>query len=270
MVKMAILNLNTKVIWITNICLLVASVVTAQQTKKLEGVKGEWVVSNDITITQARENAINQAKVEALRLAGVPEYVSESNLTYKTEKEIELKELHQSLTTVDVTGEISEFKVINEEKKVNEFGNVLYTVWINATVTIHESSKDPGFNIEVKGIHESYSSPDKLVFEIKPWKEGYLTVFILSENESGQLFPNRLEKQEKLEAQKTYVFPKSKALDYEVTTESGVEVNYLLLLYTKNDIPFLMEQTSENILKFIATIAPSEKCLKSYSLLIKK
>jgi hypothetical protein len=267
---MGTLKVNTKAIWIASIFLLVASAVTAQQTKKLESVKGEWVVSNDITIIQARENAINEAKVEALRLAGVPEFVSESNLTYKSEKQIELKELHQSLTTVDVSGEISEFKVVNEEKKINEFGNLLYEVWIDATVTIHQTTKDPGFNIEVKGIHDSYSSPDKLVFEIKPWKEGYLTVFILSENESGLLFPNRLEKQMKLEAQKTYSFPKSKALDYEVTTETGVEVNYLLLLYTKSEIPFLMEETSENILKFIAKIDPSEKCLKSYSLLIKK
>src|SRR5690349_10084486 len=192
MVKMGTLMANTKIIRMIAICLLVTSASIAQQTKKLEGIKGQWVVSNDITIIQARENAINQAKVEALRQAGVPEFVSESNLTYKTEKQIELKELHQSLTTVDVSGEISEFKVINEEKKINEFGNLLYEVWIDATVTIHQTAKDPGFNIEVKGIHESYTSPDKLVFEIKPWKEGYLTVFILSEDESGLLFPNRL------------------------------------------------------------------------------
>lgn len=259
-----------KAIWITSVCLFVVSVVTGQQTKQLDNVKGQWVISNDITPVQAREYAINQAKVEALRQGGVPEFVSESELIYKSEKPMQLKEFYESLTTVDVGGEISEFTIVKEEKKINEFGNLLYQVWINATVLIHETTKDSGFNIEVKGVRESYSSPDQLIFEIKPWKEGYLTVFILSENESGLLFPNRLERQEKLEAQKTYKFPKSNALDYEVTSENSVEINYLLLLYTKKEIPFVPEQTPENILRFIAKIDPSEKCLKSYSLLIKK
>jgi len=267
---MEILNSNMKTIWITFIYLLGASFVSAQQVKKLEGIKGQWVISNDITPVRARENALNQAKVEALRQSGIPEFISESNLMYKSEKQLEFKEFYESLTSVDIAGEISEFTIIKEEKKVNEFGNLLYEVWINATVSIHKTTKDSGFNIEVKGVRESYYSPDKLIFEIKPWKEGYLTVFILSEDESGLLFPNSLERQEKLVAQKTYNFPKSKSLDYEVSTIKSVEINYLLLLYTKNEIPFLSEETPENILKFIARIDPFEKCLKSYSLLIKK
>ena len=259
-----------RIICIVSICLLGASIVTAQHNKKLENVKGLWVISNDITPVQARENAINQAKVEALRLAGVPEFVSESNLMYRSEKRMELKEVFESLTTVDVSGEVSEFSIVKEEKQINEFGSILYEVWINATVTIHKTAKDLGFNLEVKGIRENYSSPDKLTFEINPWKEGYLTVFILSEKESGQLFPNRLERQEKLEAQTSYRFPKSRALDYEVSSTNPVEINYLLLLYTKKEIPFMKEQTPENILRFIAGIDPALKCLKTYSLLIKK
>ena len=105
---------------------------------------------------------------------------------------------------------------------------------------------------------------------LNPWKEGYLMVFILSEKESGQLFPNRLERQEKLEAQTSYRFPKSKALDYEVSSLNPVEINYLLLLYTKQEIPFVKEQTPENILRFIAGIDPAVKCLKTYSILIKR
>lgn len=244
--------------------------VFGQEKKKVENVKGEWVVSNDITIVQARENALNQAKVEALRLAGVPEFVSESNIMYRSEKLDEMKELFGSLTTVDVFGEIFEYKIVKEEKRLNEYSNIIYEVWINATVLIHKSSKDLGFNFDVKGVYESYASPDRLTFEVKPWKEGYLSVFILNGKESGQIFPNTLEKQTKLESQKNYHFPQSKALDYEVTTEGTIEVNYLLLLYTKEEMPFILEQTSQNIIRFIAGIDPAQKCLKTYSLLIKK
>lgn len=250
--------------------LLCSSLVRGQETKKLENIKGEWIISNDITPTQARENAVNEAKSEALRKAGASEYITASNILYQADKKTQTKEVFESLTTVDVTGEIAEFSVVKEDKRKDELGNLIYEVWIDATVSIHKTTKDAGFNIDVSGVRESYLSPDKLTFEIKPWKDGFLTVFILSENESGLLFPNNIEKQEKLEAGKTYKFPKSKALDYEVTSKNAVEVNYLLLLYTKQEIPFVADQTTENILRFIAKINPSEKCLKSYSFLIKK
>ena len=127
MVKVEILN-SMRIVWVISICFFVASTVTAQQKKKLENVKGQWVISNDITPVQARENAIYEAKVEALRQAGVPEFVSQSNLMYRADNQKHFSELFASLTSVDVSGEISEFKVTKEEKRITEFGNILYEV----------------------------------------------------------------------------------------------------------------------------------------------
>jgi len=262
--------ISVKSAFITIVVSLCVSWCFAQDTKKVENIKGEWIISNDITPVQAREKAIDQAKAEALRQAGVPEYVTESNLSYKTEKNNSLKDIHNSLTSIDVSGEISEFKIFKEEKRKNEFGNLTYEVWINATVTLHKTSKDPGFDINVNGIRESYRSPEELAFEIMPSKEGFLNIFILSDDESLHLYPNKFEKQEKFEGGKSYKFPRSRALDYEVSSEESMEVNYVILLYTKGEIPFLEKETSENILQFIARIDPSQKCLKSYSILIRQ
>ena len=247
-----------------------SSAVFAQQRLKVQQVKGEWEISNDITPIQARENAINQAKTEALRQAGVPEAISASNVLYHSGDPNRMKELFESLTTVDISGELSEVTITKEEKKLNEQGNIMYRVWIDATVIIHKDPKDPSFGMEIKGVRESYGSPDRLTFEVQPWKDGYLTVFILSDKEGIQLFPNKLERQEKLLAQKKYPFPISIGLDYEVSTERETEVNYLVLLYTKEEIPFMKEQTRENILFYISAITPPHKFLKTYSLLIKK
>ena len=249
---------------------LCASCCFAQETKTVEMIKGEWIISNDITPIQARSYAIGQAKAEALRSAGVTEYVAESSLLYKTEKDNKLKETHESVTSIDVSGEISGFQVIKEEKKLNEFGNLSYEVWINASVILHRTSKDPGFNVDVKGIQDSYRSPEELIFEMIPSKEGFLNIFILGDDESLLLYPNKFEKREKFEGGVPYKFPRSKALDYEVSAEEGMEVNYLILLYTKSEIPFLKEPTSDNILQFIAKIDPAQKCVKSYSILIRK
>jgi hypothetical protein len=241
-----------------------------QETKTVQGVKGEWVISNDITPIQAREKAIAQAKAEALRLAGVPEYVAESNLSYKTEQNYALGDIHESLTSIDVSGEISAFQVAREEKSKNEFGNLIYEVWINATVVLYKSSRDPGFTLNVNGIRENYQSPEELVFDILPSREGYLNIFILSDHETAHLFPNKMEKPEKFEGGRTYKFPRSRALDYEVSSKTGMEVNYVLLVYTKTEIPFLATETSENVLQFIAGIDPSHKCVKVFSILIRK
>ena len=242
----------------------------AQEMKNVERIKGEWIISNDITPLQARENAISQAKAEALREAGVSEYVAESIFLYKTETDNKLKDDIQSWTSVDVSGEISEFHVVEERKKINEFGNLMYEVWINATVIRHLTSKDPGFVLNVNGIHESYHSPQELIFEVIPSKEGFLNVFILGEDESSHLYPNKFEKREKFEGGKTYKFPRSTALDYEVSAKDSMEVNYVVLLYTKSEVPFLGEETSEKILQFIARIDPAQKCLKSYPILIRQ
>ena len=256
---------------IAGVVFLCASGGFAQELKNVEMIKGEWIISNDITPIQARANAIGQAKAEALRNAGATEHVAESILFYKTEKDKkQLEDIHKSMTSVDVSGEISGFQVIKEEKKLNEFGNLAYEVWINATVILHATSKDPGFVVDVKGIRESYRSPEELVFEIMPSNEGFLNVFILGDDESLLLYPNKFEKREKFEGGQSYKFPRSRALDYEVSAEEGMEVNYLVLLYTKSEIPFLKEATTENILQFIAGIDPAKKCVKSYSILIRQ
>ena len=232
--------------------------------------QGEWVVSDDITLPQAREKSIQQAKLEALRKAGVPEYITESNISYQSDGVDKTQNLFESITTIDVFGEITEYEIIKEEKKLNEFDNIIYTVWINATVVIHKEGRDPGFSFDIKGIREGYGSPDKLSFNVTPWMDGYLRVFIISDKEGIQLYPNQFEPQEMLKSKSLVTFPKSKSFEYEISTEKRSEINYLILVFTKQDIPFLEPETPQNILRFIGSISPSKKSIKTFSLLIKK
>ncbi len=196
--------------------------------------------------------------------------IFESTLQYRSENLKQSNEKFESLVSNDITGEILGYKITREQKSTNEYNNWIYEVWIDATVILHKNSKDPGFELEVNKFRENYSSPDKLIFEIQPRKDGYLTIFILSEDGSTRLYPNKLERSEKLIGQKVYNFPRSKALDYEVATNLDFEINYVLLLFTKQEIPFTKDETSENILRFIASIDPAEKCLKSFAISIKR
>ncbi|HMG89817.1 MAG TPA: hypothetical protein VK589_07150, partial [Chryseolinea sp.] len=82
---------NMRLASVAGVVALCAGCCFAQETKTVEGIRGEWIISNDITPIQARANAIDQAKAESLRKAGATEYVAESSLLYKTEKDNKLE-----------------------------------------------------------------------------------------------------------------------------------------------------------------------------------
>lgn len=248
---------------------LAAFSVHAQKRHELKSVKGEWVVSNDITLPQAREKAINEAKLEALRMAGVPEYIGQSNISYTAQTGAGFKDLFESIVTLDVYGEIAEYKIAKEEKKFNDVGNIIYDVWIDATVIVHKDAKDSGFGADISGIRSAYTSPDDLLFQIKPWKDAYMHVFLIAEGEGTLLYPSRYEQSHQLIAGKSYSFP-SKGYKYEVTTERETEVNYVLIFLTKTYIPFKADGNLNDILRYISGVNPGQKFMRSYSIVIHK
>jgi hypothetical protein len=241
----------------------------AQKKVRVENITGRWILSQDITLVQAKENAIREAKAQALRAAGVTESFGESTIFYKVEENNKYQDVFESIATSDIAGEISSFEIVKEQTTA-ENDQVIVSVTINADVSVNKLSKDPSLKVDVTGLREVYSSPDKLTFEVNPWKDGYLTVFILAKDESGQLFPNYSEKQELLQEGRKYSFPKSKSIDYEVSTNVNVEVNYIVLLFTKNEVKFRDDPSDQNILKFLASISPAEKFVKTHSILIKR
>lgn len=241
-----------------------------QRTKKVKEIKGEWIISKDITPQEANAFALQEAKTNALRAAGVPEFVAQSDLQFLAETKGDVQEAFNSLTTVDVSGEIKRYEIVREESGLNDLGQFRIQVWIDAEVVIHKAKKDPGLDLSIKGIRESYYSPENISFEVTPTKDGYLSIFMMDGTDAALIYPNIYEKQERLKASETISFPRSAALDYEVSTDQGIEVNYLLLLYTKSEVPYIKEQTTENILSFIAAISPSEKTLKTFSFVVKE
>jgi len=243
----------------------------SQQHKDVKNAHGQWVVSNDITISEARERAILEAKSDALRMAGVKEYIYSSNLLFTQENQGRFQEVFESLTSVEQFGEISAFEINREEKKIDSFGSITYDVWINATIIIHEEGKDQSFGFDIKNIRTSFNNHDKLMFQFIPWKDGYLNIFVIENEKQGMaIYPNNLELSIKFLAGQTYSFPRSNAMEYELMTSKKSELHYLVFLYTKDNIPFLEEYNTGTILKYISKIRPQNKSTKTYSIVIKE
>lgn len=225
------LLLISSLLFLFNVC-------KSQEIVKIKRVKGACVISN-ITPEEAKQNAIKCAKYEAVRRAGVSETVLSLDMMRRISKNGQLKESFNSLVHLNIAGNVIDWKLISENKKVDEFGNLVYEVFIDTKVIKYKNEKDPMFKLSVGGIENFYESGSNLNFNIKASKSGYLKVFLISEtNEVSVLFPNSYEKISILEKDKVYSFPISDLIDYKLKTKLREEHNIILFVLLKeNSIP---------------------------------
>jgi hypothetical protein len=237
--------------------LLVAVNGFGQQVVK--NVKGVATIAN-ISPEEARTKAIDQAKAEALRLAGAEEWVQSFDFLEKREEAKKFDEFFHSLTSVQSMGTVVEWKVVSEEKKLNEFKNLLYEVVIDATVKLYKTRPDPEFYLSVQGVKTSYKNLDKMNFEIRPAKGGYLKIFLLDDARNiSTLYPNQYEPAAELVSSQTYKFPQNSKFNYEVYTEKADEINYLFLVYTKKNIPYKGDQSFSSFIEYVYTMEPADR-----------
>ncbi len=158
-------------------------------------------------------------------------------------------------------GNVISYQVVKEQKKVDALNNLIYEVLIDAEVRIYKSKADPEFKVNVSGISPLYKNEQKLTFSVLPYKEGYLSVFIIDpQSVVSPLFPNVNEKQNQLIAGVTYTFPLSPHFDYQVYTDLGEEQDYVFFLFTRQDIRFQGKSFNEFI-EHVYGIEPQERFL---------
>jgi hypothetical protein len=225
----------------------------------VKNVKGVATIAN-ISPEEAKEKAIEQAKAEALRLAGAEEWVQSFDFLEKREESKKFDEFFHSLTSVQSMGNVVEWKLIKEEKKIDEFKNLVYEVAIDATVKLYKTKPDPEFHLSVKGIKTSYKNLEKMNFEISPAKGGFLKIFLLDDARNiSVLYPNEHEPAAELISKQTYQFPQNSRFNYEVYTEKADESNYLFLVYTKKDVPYKGTQSFSSFIEYVYTMEPADR-----------
>jgi hypothetical protein len=250
------INMKSKILAI----LFVSAICSYAQEKKLYNVKGEASISN-ITPEQARIKAIEYAKVEALRLAGSQEWIQSFDYLEKREANNHAEEFFHSLTSVQTMGNVIQWEVVKEDKKIDALSNLVYEVWINATVLVYKTKIDPEFRFLLSDLKQVYKNDEDLNFSITPQQEGYLTIFMMDQAENiSMLYPNEHEQLIKMNKDQKYEFPQSSFYRYQVYSDLKEEVNYLFLLYTRKNVKY----TGSNFKEFIEhvyQIEPQERFL---------
>lgn len=252
---------------------LLSTISFAQDVKRVRSAEGVWPVVN-ISPEVARLKAIDEAKKEACRKAGILESVHTTEFSNKSDNQNSSWQLFSTLSSIELHGGVTNF-TLKEDNLITSGPVPQYRVVLDAEVAIYNNSKsDSEFTLEINGLYKaSYKDGDALGFSITPSKAGYLNIFLLeAQGKAFKVYPNELERSRLFAADSTYTFPQNKTLRYTLEKStpgsSSLEQNYILILFTKNDIRPIKEITYHNILNWINTIAPEDRFISYESVVI--
>ena len=230
-------------------------------------VWGEAVQSSNETFIQCKKRAINEAKVEAMKKAGVSENIT----SYCTFFQSEVKNKYEDIFKTDILNDINGYVIVNEELEVkkhfDKFDNLIVKVKIDATVLKYEVTRDLTFDGWVTGLDQAgYLSTDAVEFSIKPNQDMYIRIFDLVDQKIYPMYPNALELNQVFTKSKLVSFPTTDELSYVFEFEGERESHNFIILLLKEDIPYTSTSVnSKDLLDWIFSIPPNERVVKTYS-----
>lgn len=164
----------------------------AQRMVKVDRAIGVVDFHQDITMSAAKEKALQEAKLNALRQAGVGENISENSLLFQQSSAEKADALFSSLISNQINGEIAGFKILSEGLKTI-MDRPSYEVVIRAEVKVYDKEEASGIQLELGGLRDQYFDQEGLQFSVLPNRAGYLQAFVVSEAEVYQVYPNAYE-----------------------------------------------------------------------------
>lgn len=251
--------------------------IASQETKNVS-IRGSAYISGKVSPDEARKEALNDTKLNALRVAGISEQVSTYNLLFSAQNNNDFKQFFNSSTQSELQGAIKTYS-ITSEKTIQKNENEL-EIKINAEVIKYKTQKDPSFDVKIEGINGVYTSGQKLNFGINCTKNCFVTIFNIVDGKACLvLCPQKSKPVFELGANKKYNFPIDfdKENDYELETDKQKESNQIICVFTKTKIDFIQADKDgntdfETMLTWIYNIPPDQRKVdyQSFFILPKK
>ena len=241
----------------------------SQETIQVEGAKGIGEIVGRISYEDARREALNQAKVEALRKAGVRENLQSYESLFRSEMNNDFSEFFSSDIQSELQGAIQSYEIVSHERKVDPITNLfLVEVTINATVILYTSKSDLTFNVRVEGVKGIYEEGEYLTFTLTATQNCYLHIFNITDSYTSLMYPNVWEPFKEIPAGKKIAFPFSQIIDYSLFKNTKEpELNRILFVFTKKPIQFMRAvgedqlTSSEEIFAWVYGLTPDERKL---------
>ena len=257
--------MNYSKLFIVAIVLLIAGTsfnsYADSQTKRVRNVVGRCEITRHITLEQAEQKALQEAKTNALRQAGVPEKLWTVTGLITQGDGSEFSQVLSKMTTLQVDGLINIRKVSYSEEVS---GGKRYAVATIDAEVRRGGGVDPTFVLDINDVDGIYSDGSELKFKARIYgHDAYLHVFWFDSNGGSVIFPSDYEKKRLFIKETEYTFPLDGNIQYlmeKLDKDRKFETINIIVVATKRDIPFLEDTiTFESLLKWIYAIPADER-----------
>ena len=231
------------------------------QSKRVRGAVGKCEISRHITLEEAEQKALQNAKTEALRKAGVPEKLWSVTGLISQDDGSEFSQVLSRMTTLQVDGFIN-IRDVQYSEEVTD-GKRYAVATIDADVK-RGGEIDPTFVLDITQPQTIYGEGDRLTFTAKIYgQDAYMHLFWFDNNGGSVIYPNQYEAKKIFRKETDYQFPTNENMEYimeKLDKSKKFETINLFAVATKRDIPFIDNTiTFETVLKWIYAIPADER-----------
>lgn len=250
--------------------------------KKVTAYHKEYC-SEDITQKQCKQRALKNAKLEALRKAGVGETIQSTSTLSRNQNDEKFESYFSNDILINIGGAIKSWEyVLNPQKGYDEKINQFYfELSINAKIIKFKSKPDPQFEAQIEGIKGSYKSStnnkDNFEFSVTTSIDCYMKIFYVNDSEAQILYPVRVAEHAEAIKNATNKLIKAKQpfknIDYITPfSEKEKELGKLIFIFTKDEFFYPFSKANENghyirtstdkIFEWYMKIEPENKIIK--------
>ena len=252
-----------RILLLTVLLMLTAPLYTGYaQNKRVRNITGRCEITRDLSLSQAEQKALEDAKLNAMRKAGVSERLWSVTGLINEDDGSEFSQVLSRMTTLEINGLITVRDVVYSEEVID--GRRYAVATIDADVKLVDTKVDLTFQMEVNGIKGVYESGENMTFTVKLYgHDAWLRVFWFDESGGMLLYPSSYDSDAPLKKDKEYAFPLNPSIDYvmeKLDKSHKMETINIIAVATKRNIPFIEDAvTFDSVLKWLYTIPADER-----------
>ena len=206
---------------------------------KVTGIAGTAYINERITPKEAKEEALKDAQRNALKKAGISEFLQSSVMLITDFKNEKNSDYLSSEFQSHLEGSILDYQVISSSTIQTKDNLLLVSVLIDATIIKYDTKPDLNFDVKLFGIKNVYNNPEKINFSIRASIDCYLYLFSFIEDEATLMYPSKNEREQLLKKDTTYYFPIGK-VEYVLSADKKKsEKGRLICVFTKSPMKYI-------------------------------
>ena len=260
--------------WCATLLLVAAALTASAQRERTRTVTatGSYVANQNETPAYGQAQALQEAKKQALREAGVMENISSTAIIVMGNADDGFREISSELSRIELEGRVRVKQQTDATPMFAGDNLVKYTTTIVAEVVTEETEEDLTFQLVTKGFKNTYHSGEKMTFTVTPTANCHLRIFLFGQQpqSNAQIYPMEgIFKDVPLKADETVAFPPEERrflynTPFDYTPEldnprNDIEQDVILVVALKKPYPFVGEVSYENVIRWLSKIKRNEK-----------